>query len=81
MKNKWPTRLWIDAILGVVSAVMLALTLLTPDWIERFFDVSPDGGDGSAEWGWAASLAIATLLLVADAGRVLWRCRVPAMSR
>lgn len=81
MKSAWPTRLWVGAVLGLVSAAMLALTLVLPAWIERFFDLAPDGGDGSTEWEWAASFAVATLLFFADAGRVWWRARAPSASR
>jgi hypothetical protein len=66
-----PSLRWrIEAALGAISAVLLALTLAIPSWIERIFGFEPDGGDGSAEWGLAISLAIATLLLFADAHRL-----------
>jgi hypothetical protein len=63
-------RLRIETALGVASAALLALTLASPNWIERFFGFEPDGGDGSAEWGLAISLAIATLVLFGDAYRL-----------
>jgi hypothetical protein len=72
--------LWIEAILGVISAALLALALALPDWIERVFAIAPDGGDGSTEWGWAAGFAIVTVLLVADAGRMRRRLRAPSTS-
>jgi hypothetical protein len=31
------------------STALLAWTLIDPTWIERWFDASPDGGDGTAE--------------------------------
>jgi hypothetical protein len=66
-----PSLRWrIETALGVVSAALLALTLAIPNWIERFFGFEPDGGDGSAEWGLAISLAIATLMLFGDAYRL-----------
>lgn len=34
------------SLLAIASFV---LTLVDPQWIERWFDESPDGGDGSAE--------------------------------
>jgi hypothetical protein len=43
-------RLCFEAIVGACSASLLALTLVWPDWIERFVGVHPDGGDGSVEW-------------------------------
>lgn len=73
MQRPLPKRFWFETILAVVSAVALALTLAVPDWFERLFDFAPDGGDGSAEWGLAAALAVATLILFVDAGRIGWR--------
>jgi len=32
-----------------ISVALFLLTLVDPQWIERWFDESPDGGDGSAE--------------------------------
>ena len=72
MKTRLPLRFWIEAAFGLASAVVLAMTLAWPDWIERLFGLEPDAGDGSAEWGWAVAFAIATLALFADAGRT-WR--------
>lgn len=34
------------------------------DFIERFFGVSPDGGDGALEWLWLAAIAVAILAIV-----------------
>jgi hypothetical protein len=70
MPRPLPKRFWFETILGVVSAAALALTLATPDWYEHLFDFAPDGGDGSAEWGLATALAVATLVLFVDAGRI-----------
>lgn len=65
-------RLWFEAALGAASALALALTLVWPDWFERFFEFEPDAGDGSAEWGLAVALAIATLVAFGSAWRD-WR--------
>lgn len=70
MKHRPSLRLRIEIVLGAVSAALLALTLAVPNWIERFFGFEPDGGDGSAEWGLAISLALATLVLFGDAYRL-----------
>ena len=69
---RWPVRSCIEAMFGVISAALFALTLWVPDWIERAFDLAPDGGDGSAEWGLAAAFAVASIVLVSDAALV-WR--------
>jgi hypothetical protein len=73
MKIRLPLRFWIETAFGVASAVVLAMTLVWPDWIERIFGLEPDAGDGSAEWGWAVAFAVAALVLFADAGRTWWR--------
>jgi len=73
MKTSPPLRSWLEMVLGCLSAIVVAATLVWPDWIERLFDAEPDGGDGSAEWGWAIALATISLVLFADAGRIWWR--------
>jgi hypothetical protein len=73
MTTRLALRFWIEMALGVLSAIVLMMTLTMPDWIERFFGLAPDGGDGSTEWGWAISLAVATLTLFADARRLRLR--------
>ena len=49
---------------------MFVLTLVWPDWIEGIFGADPDGGNGSAEWGWTAAFAVAAFILAVDAGRM-----------
>jgi hypothetical protein len=63
-------RFWIETVLGVLTAVVLMMTVSMPDWLERIFGFEPDGGDGSTEWGWAISLVIATIVLLVDARRL-----------
>jgi hypothetical protein len=46
------SRTWlyrIEIAVSILSVVLLVLTLVDPMWIERLFDESPDGGDGSLE--------------------------------
>ena len=82
MKDRTRMRLRIETALGAASAALLALTLAIPNWIERFFGFEPDGGDGSAEWGLAISLAVATLVLFGDAYRLRARlARLPAPTK
>lgn len=35
--------------MSAISTVLFAWTLADPQWIERWLDEAPDGGDGSAE--------------------------------
>jgi hypothetical protein len=72
VKQSLSLRFWIEACLAGLSALSLALTLVWPDWFERFFEFAPDGGDGSAEWGLTLSLAACTVGFVALAWRE-WR--------
>jgi hypothetical protein len=72
MKRSVPPIFWLELGLSALSAISLALTLVWPQWIEIFFGVDPDGGDGSDEWGITLGLAIATVTLLALARRE-WR--------
>jgi hypothetical protein len=56
-------RFWTDIGLGALSAVVLALTVAWPEWIEEVFGVDPDGGDGSLEWAIVVVLAICAVTL------------------
>ena len=68
MNRNIPVSFWVEAGFGFASAALLALTLVLPDWIETILGVAPDGGDGSSEWGLAAALVVATLMLFVLAG-------------
>jgi ABC-type thiamin/hydroxymethylpyrimidine transport system permease subunit len=52
-------RLRIEMVLAVISAILCALTLVFPQWIEELTGLEPDGGSGALEW------IIAGLFLVA----------------
>ena len=54
--------------LGVVAAVLAAVTLVWPEWIEGLFGFEPDAGSGAAEWA-----VVFGLLLLAVALGVLGR--------
>jgi hypothetical protein len=43
-------RARIEAFLAVVLAVLALVSLLWPQWLESWFEVSPDGGSGATEW-------------------------------
>jgi hypothetical protein len=60
---------------GLISVVLLALTVLMPNWIERLFGPTPDAGDGSTEWSLALSLAAISAVLFGFAGRT-WKKHV-----
>jgi hypothetical protein len=70
-----PQRFWVETATGLISAVLLALTVLMPDWIERLFGSTPDAGDGSTEWRLALSLASISVVMFGFAGRT-WKKHV-----
>ena len=55
------SRLRVDAVLASLSAFLLMLTLVLPDWIEVVFHVDPDGGSGELEWLIAGAFALGTV--------------------
>jgi hypothetical protein len=65
--NRRSMRFWIEIGLAVASGFLLALTLVTREWIELVFGVDPDGGSGALEWLIVACLALLTLLFSAFA--------------
>jgi len=66
----WLYRAEISA--SLIALALFALTLADPQWIERFFDESPDGGDGSAErWLVGGAFLLAAVL----AAVLAWRER------
>ncbi len=55
-------RFWAECALAGLAAVLAVLTAISPDWIELLFGADPDGGDGSAEWGIVAALAVVAII-------------------
>ncbi len=58
----WPARVKAESLLAAICAVLAVVTWFVPDWIERWFEVSPDQGSGEAEWGFVLFFAIAALV-------------------
>jgi hypothetical protein len=54
-------RFWFEVVAGTLSALLMALTLVTPEWIEEIFGVEPDGGSGALEWAIVAALAFGAI--------------------
>ena len=79
-RNPWLYRAEVAA--SAISTVLFAWTLVDPQWIERWFDESPDGGDGSAErWLVGGGFFIAALLAAALARRERVRASVSDSGR
>ena len=56
------TRLIIETALAALSLPLPVLTVLSPSWIETVFGMSPDAGDGRAEWLIAVGLLAMSLI-------------------
>lgn len=65
-------RVAVEGVLGLVSAALGVLTLLTRDWIEVVFRVDPDKSSGLLEWVVVVSLATLSLFWSTRAVRA-WR--------
>lgn len=70
--KRLPAKIWVELLLGLMSTVLLTLAIILPNWMELFFHLAPDAGDGSAERGFALLWAAISLLMFALAGRA-WR--------
>jgi hypothetical protein len=79
------SRLWLyraEVAASLVSAALVIQTVLDPQWIERWFDESPDGGDGSAErWIVGGCFLVAALIATVLARRERGRPGTAAAAR
>ena len=73
--KRLPARIWVELMLGLISAVSLTLAIVLPNWMELLFHLAPDAGDGSAERGFALLWAAISVLMFGLAGRT-WRKHV-----
>jgi hypothetical protein len=73
-------RIWLELGLSVGFAITALLTVIVPDWIEVFFGIEPDEGNGTAEVGVTVILLVLTVLF-ALAARVEIRSRSLARAR
>ena len=55
------SRFRIHSAIALASGAGCALATIWPDWIERSTGLTPDGGHGSTEWGWALALVLAAV--------------------
>lgn len=72
MKRSLGPVFWAESILASLSAFLVVLTAVWPDWIEGIFGFDPDHHNGSFEW---ELVAVCCLLTVAFAtlARREWR--------
>ena len=59
----------IEAALAKFLALLTLLTLVWPDWIERFAGLRLDTGNGDAEWGIVFLFAVLSLIAALMARR------------
>ncbi|MEU6626048.1 ABC transporter permease [Streptomyces litmocidini] len=77
LRGRVRARGWLESAAAAVSAVVLVLTLVWHDWIERVFGVEPDQGSGSLEWAVVAVALCATIVFSLLARSEWRRARVP----
>ena len=75
MQDRLPLRFWVEMLLGLMSAVLLALTIVVPDWMEALFGSAADAGDGSAERALTVAFAAGSVIMFGLARRT-WRKHV-----
>jgi hypothetical protein len=67
---------WWQVVLAVANALLAAVTVVWPDWLELVFQVDPDHGNGSFEWLVVGVTTASALGLFIRAGREWERARV-----
>ena len=72
-------RARIELGLAAVFAVLTAVTLVWPTWIESLTGLEPDRGSGEAEW-WIVVVLAAVSATSAIAARIEWRHHAVAPS-
>lgn len=70
-----PIGFGLKIVLGLMSTVLLALTLVAPDWIELLFGIAPDEGTSASEWGLSLSFATVCVVVFGSSWRT-WRKHV-----
>ncbi len=60
-------RFYVETGLAICTLLLLALTVVSSEWIEAVSGADPDGGNGSAEWVVVGALAVTTLVLAVAA--------------
>jgi hypothetical protein len=66
-------RFWVAVVASGCSSLLFIVTLGWPEWIELWFGVDPDRGNGSVEWLIVSLSAVAAIIVFAIAA-MEWRC-------
>jgi hypothetical protein len=64
--------LWGEAVAAFLSGLAFLATVLQRDWIEHWFGIDADGGNGALEWVIAVAL-LALAVALAVLARRQWR--------
>jgi hypothetical protein len=72
MKQQLRPLFWVEAVLAVLNAGLLVMTLVWTNWIELAFKLDPDAGSGAVEWAVVGLTLVLTLTFLALA-RSEWR--------
>jgi len=72
MDNRLRRRFWVEAALGLASALLCLVTLVWHDWIEIVFHLDPDQGSGAVEW-LIVALSLAITVTAVALARQEWR--------
>jgi hypothetical protein len=72
MQTTLRARFWLETGLALLSACLLVLTLIWPDWIETITGFEPDNHSGSVEWALVATLLIVSVV-AGILARIEWR--------
>jgi hypothetical protein len=67
-------RFWIESAMALVSGVLVLITLIWKDWIEKVFNVDPDSHNGSVEW-LIVAIALAITVTSVTLARYEWQHR------
>jgi len=79
VKRRVRTRFFIELGLGITSAALALLTFVKRDWIEVWFGIDPDHGNGIVEWVIVGGFLLITLTLLSLA-QYEWRRAVPEVA-
>jgi hypothetical protein len=79
MRRRLPARFWFEAVTGVVGLILLAVTMVSREWIEAFTGWDPDHGSGVAELAVAVTLLGISAASLLGARRLYVRAAAPTL--
>jgi len=64
MKQQLSPLFWIEALLALGNAILVAMTIVWKEWIEIVFNVDPDAGSGAVEWAIVGVTLLLTVVFI-----------------